>query len=66
MSNFGCGVNSNLAAMVANPEDLVHGREGTGFSTTAGTKAVVLYRTTPPTGAKGLQDIDTKKSGGSN
>ena len=28
MSNFGCGVNSNLAAMVANPEDLIHGREG--------------------------------------
>ena len=27
MSNFGCGVNSNLAAMVANPEDLLHGRE---------------------------------------
>jgi pilus assembly protein CpaD len=23
MSNFGCGVNSNLAAMVANPTDLV-------------------------------------------
>ena len=27
MSNFGCGVNSNIAAMVANPEDLLHGRE---------------------------------------
>lgn len=61
MSNFGCGVNSNLAAMVANPEDLVHGREGSGFSTTAGTKAVQYYRTTPPTGTKGLQDINTQK-----
>ena len=30
MSNFGCGVNSDLAAMVANPEDLIHGREGSG------------------------------------
>ena len=28
MSNFGCAVNTNLAAMVANPEDLIHGREG--------------------------------------
>ena len=28
MSNFGCGVNSNIAAMVANPEDLIHGPEG--------------------------------------
>ena len=27
MSNYGCAVNSNLAAMIANPEDLVHGRE---------------------------------------
>ncbi len=25
--NYGCGVNSNLAAMVADPEDLVRGRE---------------------------------------
>ena len=62
MSNFGCGVNSDLAAMVANPEDLIHGRESTGLgSTTAGTKAVILYRSTPPTGTKGLQDINTQK-----
>jgi pilus assembly protein CpaD len=62
MSNFGCGVNSNLAAMVANPEDLIHGRESTGLGdNTAGTKAVILYRSTPPTGTKGLQDINTKK-----
>jgi len=62
MSNYGCSVNSNLAAMIANPEDLVHGREG-GISTTgAGSKAVVLYRTTPPTGAKGLADVSTKGS----
>ncbi|WP_033919645.1 CpaD family pilus assembly lipoprotein [Sphingomonas sp. 37zxx] len=27
-SNFGCGINSNLAAMVAQPEDLVRGRRG--------------------------------------
>lgn len=61
MSNFGCGVNANLAAMVANPEDLVHGREGAAFSTTAGTKAVVFYRSTPPSGTKGLMDVSTKK-----
>ena len=62
MSNFGCGVNSNLAAMVANPEDLVHGREGSvTVDPYTGTKAVVLYRSTAPTGSKGLQDISTKK-----
>jgi len=62
MSNFGCAHNSNLAAMVANPEDLVHGREGTGLSdATTASRAIGIYRTTPPTGSKGLQDINTKK-----
>jgi len=62
ISNFGCGVNSNMAAMIANPEDLVHGREGTGIgdSDTA-TKAVDFYRKQSPTGTKGLQEINTKK-----
>lgn len=61
MSNYGCGVNSNLAAMVANPEDLVHGRDdgGVGDAQTA-TRAVEVYRKTAPTGAKGLQSINTK------
>jgi pilus assembly protein CpaD len=62
MSNFGCGVNSNLAAMVANPEDLIHGQEGTGVgdSVTAA-KAVESYRRAAPTGEKGLQDMSTTK-----
>lgn len=63
-SNYGCSVNSDLAAMVANPEDLVHGREGvvTGDVVTAA-KAVQLYRTTPPSGTKGLQNVNTEKKG---
>lgn len=62
ISNFGCAVNSNLAAMVANPEDLVHGREGSGVGDTlTATKAVNAYRKADPTGNKGLQDINTKK-----
>jgi pilus assembly protein CpaD len=61
MSNFGCGVNSNLAAMVANPEDLVHGREGSGLGNTqTNTKAIILYKTTPPSGSKGLQAVSPK------
>jgi pilus assembly protein CpaD len=60
-SNFGCGVNSNLAAMVANPEDLVHGREGSGLGNTqTNTKAIILYKTTPPSGSKGLQSVSPK------
>ena len=62
ISNFGCAVNSNLAAMVANPEDLVHGREGSGVGDAmTASKAVGAYRAAPPTGTKGLQDINTKK-----
>ena len=62
MSNMGCAVNSNLAAMVANPEDLIHGREGSGVGDTlTSTKAVDAYRKAPPTGNKGLLDINTKK-----
>ena len=59
-SNFGCGVNANLAAMIANPEDLVHGREGSGVGDVlTSTKAVGMYRSTAPTGSKGLQDVNT-------
>ncbi|MEO6582145.1 MAG: CpaD family pilus assembly protein [Sphingomicrobium sp.] len=62
MSNFGCGVNSNLAAMVANPEDLLHGREGSGVGDTlTSNKAVGAYRKAEPTGNKGLLDVNTKK-----
>lgn len=61
MSNYGCSVNSNIAAMVANPEDLLHGREGTGTTDTfTASRAVELYRTTPPSGSKGLQDVTPK------
>jgi len=62
MSNFGCSVNANLAAQVANPEDLLHGQEGSAVADAmTGSKAVLFYRTSPPTGEKGLQDISTKK-----
>lgn len=62
LPNYGCGVNSNLAAMVADPQDLFHGREGAavGDATTA-TKAVDFYRRQAPTGKQGLKDISTKK-----
>lgn len=43
-SNHGCATNSNLAAMVADPEDLVRGRENTKLNANSGTKAVDAYR----------------------
>ena len=65
MSNYGCAVNTDLAAMIANPEDLVHGQEGSGVGdTTTAAKAVQFYRTSPPTGSKGLQNINTQSAGG--
>lgn len=62
-SNFGCGVNSALAAMVANPEDLVHGRDGNGVTDPqTAAKAVSTYRSAAPTGGGALQSSSTKES----
>jgi pilus assembly protein CpaD len=64
LSNYGCAVNSNLAAMIADPEDLVHGREaGTTVDSRTATRAVDMYRAKPLTGAGGLQDVSTKSGG---
>lgn len=65
MSNFGCSVNSNLAAMVADPQDLFHGREGSGLDAAAATKAIEFYRQREPTGKmplkKTLPTVSTKE-----
>lgn len=63
ISNYGCGVNANLAAMVANPEDLIHGQEGQSAidSTTAG-KAIRSYRSKAPTGEAGLKNEATRSN----
>jgi pilus assembly protein CpaD len=60
MSNYGCAVNGNLAAMVANPGDLVSGRESLGVDAATGTRAIQSYRAQKPTGEGGLKDISTK------
>jgi len=44
-SNFGCATNSNLAAMIADPNDLVLGRTGSGISDPRdSSKAIESYR----------------------
>jgi pilus assembly protein CpaD len=54
--NFGCGVNSNLAGMVANPEDLLQGQKAKGDTTIlTSNKAIDAYRNAPATGAAMLQ-----------
>jgi pilus assembly protein CpaD len=59
--NFGCAVNSNLAAMIANPEHLLEGAEGTGDTIVmSSTKAIATYREAEPTGAAGLPDVSSE------
>ncbi|MDF0488482.1 CpaD family pilus assembly protein [Sphingomonas sp. H39-1-10] len=54
-SNQGCAINANLAAMVANPMDLVRGQSAGSLTDTASaTKAIDSFRKTVPTGAGGL------------
>lgn len=60
-SNYGCALNSNLAAMIADPNDLVLGQTGsvTGDAATS-SKAIRVYRQTVPSGTKGLSEVSTR------
>lgn len=59
-SNYGCAVNRNLAAMIANPADLVRGAPGSETTDAAVSyKAIDIYRKKPPTGAGGLAAAGT-------
>ena len=59
-TNYGCAMNSNLAAMIANPDDLIRGREGSGHGTAiiAG-RAARVYRENRPTGQQPLPTNST-------
>ncbi len=59
-ANFGCANNANLAAMVADPEDLLQGKTSPSETTVStATKAIEAYRKAPPTGAAGLREANT-------
>ncbi|HYD07682.1 MAG TPA: CpaD family pilus assembly lipoprotein, partial [Reyranella sp.] len=61
-SNYGCATNSNLAAMVADPEHLLHGATGTGETVVmSSSKAISSYREQKPTGEKGLKESQTSE-----
>lgn len=56
LPNWGCGVNSALAAMVANPEDLLSGRTGdSAVDANTNSKAIKTFREKPASGAQPLQ-----------
>ncbi|MCT2399660.1 CpaD family pilus assembly protein [Novosphingobium mangrovi (ex Huang et al. 2023)] len=62
-SNYGCATNTNLAAMVANPEDLLHGADATGSTVMmSSNKAIDAYRNAAPTG-KGNSVSETGTKG---
>ena len=64
-SNYGCATNSNIAAMVANPDHLLKGDAGKGETVVmSSTKAIDSYREAKPTGEGGLKANETSDSSG--
>ncbi|MFW5633412.1 MAG: CpaD family pilus assembly protein [Erythrobacter sp.] len=63
--NFGCATNSNLAAMVADPQDLLEGKKGDSETVVqTSNKAIEALREAPPTGAQGLMNATAGGAGG--
>jgi pilus assembly protein CpaD len=61
MSNYGCAFNGVMAAQIANPQDLVSGRDpGVLSDPLVAARAIDQYRKAAPTGQGGLKDITTK------
>ncbi len=65
-SNFGCAAYSNLAAMVANPADLVRGEPGAGTTDPlTASRAVDAMRRAVPTGGGGtVVKVENSAGGG--
>ena len=60
-SNYGCAVNTNLAAMVADPEDLLRGADTQGNTVVmSSSKAIDSYRKQAPTGSEGISSTSSK------
>ena len=61
---YGCATNSNLAAMIADPQDLLEGKASDGTTTiSTSTKAINTYRDAEPSGAGGLQSATSTEGG---
>jgi len=61
-SNYGCAINSTMAAMVANPEDLVKGQAARGSNAETAARAIRVWRNADPS-AKGGLKIESTKGG---
>lgn len=63
-ANYGCATNSNIAAMVADPNDLIKGATADSNDPSAATKPIKTYREKQPSGAAGLKGTTTTQGGG--
>ena len=63
MSNFGCATESNLAAMIADPNDLVTGKPYAGSSANTAVKAVDSWRKAEPTSTLWQTTVKTEMKG---
>jgi len=63
-SNYGCATNSNLASMVADPNDLIKGTSNDRNDPISATRAIKTYREKTPTGAGDLKGAATSNSSG--
>ncbi|HZV57648.1 MAG TPA: CpaD family pilus assembly lipoprotein [Sphingobium sp.] len=58
--NYGCAMARNLAAMIADPQDLVQGRSTeTDLRAATSSRAIKAYQEKAPTGSGGLQGAST-------
>lgn len=62
-SNYGCATNSNLAVMVADPNDLIKGATTERNDPTAATRPIRTFREKPQTGAGELKGTATSGGG---
>lgn len=66
-SNFGCAVNGNLAAMVADPDHLIAGARSSGQTVVmSSNKAIDAYRSAKPSGDGGAAVRKTSTQSGGN
>lgn len=63
MSNYGCATNTNLAAMVADPADLIQGRVSDGNDPLTISRAIKTYREKEPTGGQDLKEEEASGGG---
>ena len=63
-TNYGCAVNSNLAAMVADPMDLVHGKSNDVTDTVSAIRGIKAWREAEPTSKLWVTTTKEAKTGG--